>query len=91
MRPRHDAVVVVDEIELKLGPLLGEAAPVDVEHVPVVVVLGQRVASPLPARAEQVGTLGDRHDVHLARVKQSPASGERAVDDGAPRVDEPSR
>jgi hypothetical protein len=76
MRTRQHLAVVADEIELKVRPLLRQAAPVDVEHVAVVVVLGQRVARSLPPWPEQIGALCDGRDVHPARVKQSDASDE---------------
>jgi len=53
-------VLVVDEVELVIGKLLGQARPVAVEHVTVVVVLGQHVLRPLPGGVGEVGTLADR-------------------------------
>ena len=57
---REDLVLVVDEVELVIGKLLGQARPVAVEHVTVVVVLGQHVLRPLPGGVGEVGTLADR-------------------------------
>src|SRR5262249_19876663 len=45
--------------ELEVGALVGEARPVPVEDVAVVVVLRHRVARRLPGRPHQVGALGD--------------------------------
>ena len=68
---RKDLAVVVEEVELELGALVGQPAPVDVENVAVVVVLGQRVARSLPRWADEVGPLGDCRCLHLSTKKKS--------------------
>jgi len=55
---------VVDQVELELGELLGEPAPVLVQHVAVVVVRGERVVGRLPRGLGEVGPFCDREDVH---------------------------
>jgi len=50
-------------VELELGKLLGQPAPVDVQDVAVVVVLGQDFANRLPRRLEKLRPLGDGGDV----------------------------
>ena len=65
MRATEDLIGLADEVELELGPLLGQAAPVAVKYVAVLVVLTQRVVRPLTCPLGQVWPLRDRYDVHL--------------------------
>jgi hypothetical protein len=55
---------LVDEVELELGPLLGEAAPVAIEDVALLVVLAESVVGALKSPLGQVGPLRDRDDLH---------------------------
>ena len=57
--------MVIDQVKLELGPFLRQPAPVDVEHVAVVVVLAKRILGQLPRRLGQLGALGDAHSSHL--------------------------
>ena len=63
-RAGQDLIVDAHKVELELGLLLGQAAPVAIEHVAVVVVLGQDIAGPLPGPLGEVGPLGDGHSLH---------------------------
>jgi hypothetical protein len=65
-RPR-DGLVPIDEVELELRQLFGEPAPVDVEDVAVVVVLGQDVLNGKPCGLEELGPFGDGGDAQGCR------------------------
>jgi hypothetical protein len=49
-------------VELERGELLGQPAPVAVEDVPVVVVLGQDLRDRLPRRLDELRPLSDGGD-----------------------------
>jgi hypothetical protein len=55
-------------VELKLGPLLRQATPVDVKDIAVVVVLGKGILGQLPRRLGQLGALSDGHSFHLVVI-----------------------
>jgi len=52
-----DQLVAVEHVELEIGSFLGQATPVAIEHVAVVVVLRQGVVRQVPRLLGQVGPL----------------------------------
>jgi hypothetical protein len=71
----HDVGLVVVEGELEIGELLVEAAPVFVEDVAVLVVLGPDARDLLVRALPQVGPLGarDRAEGHAPASRRSAA------------------